>query len=60
MPTRSTPVRVVSARPRFGAKVMEVWRYRELLLGLVRTELKVRYKNSALGFFWSMLNPALY
>ena len=34
--------------------------YRELLVGLVRRELKVRYKNSALGFFWSMLNPALY
>ncbi|MGH9181961.1 MAG: ABC transporter permease, partial [Acidimicrobiales bacterium] len=37
-----------------------IWRYRELLAGLVRKELKVKYKNSALGFFWSMLNPALY
>jgi ABC-2 type transport system permease protein len=26
----------------------------------VRTQLKVKYKNSALGFLWSMLNPALY
>jgi ABC-2 type transport system permease protein len=35
-----------------------IWQYRELLHGLVRKELKVRYKGSALGFFWSMLNPA--
>jgi ABC-2 type transport system permease protein len=35
-----------------------IWQYRELLHGLVRKELKVRYKGSALGFAWSMLNPA--
>jgi ABC-2 type transport system permease protein len=27
---------------------------------MTRKELKVKYKNSALGFVWSMLNPALY
>jgi ABC-2 type transport system permease protein len=27
---------------------------------MTRTALKVKYKNSALGFVWSMLNPALY
>jgi ABC-2 type transport system permease protein len=37
-----------------------LWRYRELLVNLVRKELKVKYKNSALGFVWSLLNPALY
>ena len=37
-----------------------MWRYRELLVGLVRKELKVKYKDSSLGFFWSMLNPAMY
>ena len=26
---------------------------------LVRTELKVKYKDSVLGYVWSMLNPAL-
>jgi ABC-2 type transport system permease protein len=41
----------------FGAAVREVWQYRELLSGLVRKELKVRYKNSALGFVWSLLLP---
>jgi len=29
------------------------------VLQLVRRDLKVRYKNSALGFFWSFLNPLM-
>ena len=40
--------------------VADVWRYRELLLNLTRKELKVKYKNSVLGFVWSLLNPLLY
>jgi ABC-2 type transport system permease protein len=32
----------------------------ELLTELVRKDLKVKYKNSALGFIWSMANPLLY
>ena len=35
----------------------EIGRYRDLLSILVRKELKVRYKNSALGFVWSMIQP---
>ena len=34
--------------------------YRELLVGMVRKELKIKYKNSVLGFAWSLLNPLLY
>lgn len=37
--------------------LQELWIYRELLRTLVTRELRVRYKNSALGFFWSLLNP---
>jgi ABC-2 type transport system permease protein len=54
------PTRVISNRTTVPERVAEIWRYRELLVGLVRKELKVKYKNSALGFIWSMLNPALY
>ncbi|MGZ4474948.1 MAG: ABC transporter permease, partial [Nocardioides sp.] len=43
----------------FGPTAVEIWRYRELLTGLVRKELKVKYKGSALGFFWSLLRPML-
>jgi ABC-type polysaccharide/polyol phosphate export permease len=44
---------------RAGAKFAELWRARELLVQLVRKELKVRYRNSTLGFLWSMLTPVL-
>ncbi|MEM7538915.1 MAG: ABC transporter permease [Chloroflexota bacterium] len=37
--------------------VVELTRYQELTYNLVVRELKTRYKNSVLGFFWSLLNP---
>jgi len=37
----------------------ELWRFRDLLRQLVRRELKVRYKNSVLGFVWSIVPPLL-
>jgi lipopolysaccharide transport system permease protein len=36
-----------------------VWRHRELLLALTERALKVKYQRSALGFFWTLLNPLL-
>lgn len=35
----------------------ELWGYRGLLRDLVARDLKVRYKRSALGVLWTMLNP---
>ncbi len=40
-------------------EIAELVRYRELLLNLVIRDIKVRYKNSVLGFFWSLTNPLL-
>ncbi len=40
-------------------KAAEIIKYRELLINFVIKDLKVRYKSSALGFFWSLLNPLL-
>jgi len=40
-------------------KVRELFGYRELVEHLVIRDLKVRYKNSVLGFLWSLLNPLL-
>ncbi len=34
-------------------------RYRELIWALALKELKLRYKRSALGFLWALLNPLL-
>lgn len=54
------PALEVSRRPNPLQRVVNVWRYRELLGNLTRKELKVKYKNSVLGFVWTLLNPALY
>lgn len=40
-------------------ELKELWRFRELLVTMVYRDLKIRYKNSALGFLWSLLNPLL-
>ena len=40
-------------------KLLDLWRARELLRQFVSKELKVRYKNSALGFLWSLVTPVL-
>src|SRR3954470_24007985 len=41
------------------SRLRQVWRYRELLRGLVIRNLKVKYQRSLLGFVWTMLNPLL-
>jgi ABC-2 type transport system permease protein len=53
-------LRVVSVRPGPFRQLQLVWSYRQLLVQLVRKELKVRYKSSVLGFMWTLLTPALY
>jgi ABC-2 type transport system permease protein len=49
-------------RPRMTARerLTRIITRRELLVGMVRNELKIKYKNSVLGFAWSLLNPLLY
>lgn len=37
--------------------IKEIYRHRELLGLLVRRELKARYKDSSLGFLWSLIKP---
>jgi ABC-2 type transport system permease protein len=37
--------------------IKDIWAYRGLLSLLVRRELKARYKDSTLGFVWSLLRP---
>jgi ABC-2 type transport system permease protein len=57
--TRNKVTRVVSADTSVFQRLAEIWRSRELLVYLVRTEIKVKYKNSFLGLLWSMLSPAM-
>lgn len=51
---------VVVLRPRTGyldLDLAEVWRYRELLYFLIWRELKVRYKQAAIGAGWAIIQP---
>jgi ABC-type polysaccharide/polyol phosphate export permease len=39
---------------------MRLLRYRDLIAALVARDLKVRYRRSAIGFLWTMLQPLLF
>ena len=43
-----------------GARLRELFAYREVLVNLVRKELKVKYPASVLGAEWSLLNPVMF
>jgi ABC-2 type transport system permease protein len=56
------PGKTTVVRPRMTAveRLKRIIERRELLVGMVRNELKIKYKNSVLGFAWSLVNPLLY
>lgn len=37
----------------------EIYAYREMIISLVRKDLRGRYKGSVLGFLWTFINPIL-
>lgn len=39
--------------------IANLWNYRHLIKRLALSDFKLRYKNSVLGFFWSLLEPLL-
>ncbi|MBW0254627.1 ABC transporter permease [Cellulomonas sp. PS-H5] len=55
------PLRTAGTRPGvfrgFGHSVKDIWAHRELLDLLIKREVKARYKDSALGFVWSLMRP---
>ncbi len=40
-------------------EALELWRFRHFVVELVSRDIKVRYKRSALGVAWTLLNPLL-
>ena len=42
-----------------GSRLRELWEYRELLYFLVWRDVKVRYKQTAIGAGWAVLQPLL-
>jgi lipopolysaccharide transport system permease protein len=39
--------------------VRDIWKRRSLIMAFALSDLRVKYKNSVLGFFWSFLEPLL-
>jgi ABC-2 type transport system permease protein len=56
---RGSNTRIVTPTISVRKRLREIWLSRELLIYLVRTEIKVKYKNSVLGLIWSMVAPAM-
>ncbi|MEP6769353.1 MAG: ABC transporter permease [Acidobacteriota bacterium] len=46
-------------RPRFLSPLLRTLRQRPLVVALTKRELSARYRGSALGFVWSLINPLL-
>ncbi|MEW5930330.1 MAG: ABC transporter permease [Gemmatimonadota bacterium] len=60
MTTTDTPIETTWIRASKGwsmPDLRELWRYRELLYFLVWRDVKVRYKQTALGAAWAILQP---
>ena len=52
-------VRIAPPRGWFDLRLAEVWAYRELLYFFVWRDVKVRYKQTAIGVSWVVLQPLL-
>ncbi len=58
--TTSPPViKIRPLRGWVGIDFAELWAYRELLYFLTWRDIKIRYKQTALGFVWAILQPFL-
>lgn len=52
-------LRIKPSRGFVSIKLAELWEYRELLYFLVWRDVKVRYKQTALGATWAIIQPVL-
>jgi lipopolysaccharide transport system permease protein len=50
-------LRIEASKGVVGLRLLELWRYRELLYFLVWRDVKVRYKQTALGAAWAIIQP---
>src|SRR5256885_7159264 len=60
-PRHSHPVvtRIAPPRGLFHLRLAELWAYRELLYFFVWRDVKIRYKQTAIGVLWVILQPVL-
>ena len=59
-PGADTPViRIRPASDRLANGLKELWQYRELLYFLIWRDVKVRYKQTAIGAAWAIIQPLM-
>lgn len=58
-PTLPAPILIRPATGGVSLNLHDLWRYRELILFLTWRDLSVRYKQTALGVAWAILQPLL-
>lgn len=49
---------LIQRSPTLHLGLAELWRYRELVIALVKREIQVRYKQTLIGIAWALLQPA--
>ena len=54
-----TKVRIEPPQGWFELRLSEVWQYRELLYFFIWRDVKIRYKQTAIGVLWVILQPLL-
>ena len=58
-PSSDEITQIRPARGWAALHLKELWRYRELIYFLIWRDIKVRYKQTALGVLWAILQPFL-
>jgi lipopolysaccharide transport system permease protein len=57
LPSTSTAILIKPTKGWASLKLKDLWEYRELLYFLVWRDIKVRYKQTALGAAWAIIQP---
>ncbi len=58
-PSELPHLRIEPSRGFVSLKIKELWEYRELLYFLIWRDVKVRYKQTALGVAWAVIQPLM-
>src|SRR6266508_5260800 len=56
-PEAAKSVRIEPSYGRVPLRLHELWEYRELIYFLIWRDIKVRYKQTALGAAWAIIQP---
>lgn len=59
VPSTLAKVRIEPPQGFFALRLAEVWQYRELLYFFIWRDVKIRYKQTAIGVLWVVIQPLL-